>query len=40
MMRALDIADVSEFEEFMVDECLSTGILRGKLDPKNKPARA
>ena len=36
MMRALDIADVSEFEEFMVDECLSTGILRGKLDPKNK----
>ena len=36
MMRALDMADDSEFEEFMIDECLTTGILRGKLDPKNK----
>ena len=35
MMRELKFESVRELEQFIIDECLSTGIVRGKLDPKN-----
>jgi COP9 signalosome complex subunit 7 len=36
LMRELDIASEHDLEEFIVDECVATGIIQGRLDRKNR----
>ena len=36
LSNELGITSVRELEDFLIDQCLFTGVVRGKLDPKNK----
>ena len=36
LLRELDLASVRELEDFLINECLYTGIVRGKLDQKRR----
>ena len=36
LLRELGLASVRELEDFLINECLYTGIVRGKLDQKRR----
>ena len=36
LSNELGISSIRELEDFLIDQCLFTGTVRGKLDPKNK----
>ena len=36
LLRELELSSVRELEDFLINECLYTGIVRGKLDQKRR----